>query len=61
MDAVGKYRVPNRLRYDLGIENVNIARYMSMRGVGWQSVLSGSSTRNQRIELSSSQTLVVNK
>lgn len=51
VQAVEDNGVPSRIRCDLGIENVDIARFMLVtRGTGRHSVLSGSSTHNQRIE-----------
>lgn len=50
-EAVQTYGIPSRIRCDLGVENVDIARFMLVsRGTGRHSVLSGSSTYNQRIE-----------
>ena len=50
-DAVQIYGIPSRNRCDLGVENVDIARFMLVaRGCGRSSVMCGSSTHNQRIE-----------
>ena len=48
-EAVQCCGIPSRIRCVLGVENVDIARFMlATRGVGQNSVLSGSSTHNQR-------------
>ena len=50
-DAVQIYGIPSRVRCDLGVENVDIARFMLVaHGCGRNSVMCGSSTHNQRIE-----------
>ena len=44
-EAVQTYGIPSRIRCDLGVENVDIARFMLVsRGTGRHSLLSGSST-----------------
>lgn len=51
VDAVQRFGLPSRVRSDLGGENYMIARHMlQYRGVGRGSMLTGSSTHNQRIE-----------
>lgn len=50
-NAIESHGLPSRIRCDFGIENVDIAYFMlTVRGTGRGSVLSGSSTHNQRIE-----------
>ena len=49
--AVNQYGVPSRVRSDHGVENVDIARFMIVtRGVDHGSIITGSSTHNQRVE-----------
>ena len=49
--AIGRFGCPSRVRTDMGLENIEIARYMLMRrGVGRGSIITGSSVHNQRIE-----------
>ena len=49
--AVDQYGVPSRVRSDLGVENVEIARFMiTTRGPSRGSIITGSSTHNQRVE-----------
>lgn len=49
--AIGKYSLPSRVRSDQGLENVSVAAHMlEKRGSERRSMLTGSSTHNQRIE-----------
>ena len=49
--AVQNYNLPSRVRSDQGLENVLVARHMiERRGIERRSMLTGSSTHNQRIE-----------
>ena len=49
--AVSQYGYPSRVRCDLSVENVDIARVViGHRGTGRGSIITGSSTHNQRIE-----------
>ncbi len=49
--AVQNYDLPSRVRSDQGLENVLVARHMiERRGIERRSMLTGSSTHNQRIE-----------
>lgn len=49
--ATQTYALPSRVRSDQGLENVDVARYMiEKRGNERKSMLTGSSTHNQRIE-----------
>lgn len=51
LDAVIKFNLPSRVRSDQGLENVGVATYMmEKRGTERRSMLTGSSTHNQRIE-----------
>ena len=49
--AADRFGLPSRVRSDFGGENAHVARYMiQRRGTGRGSMLTGSSTHNQRIE-----------
>ena len=51
LKAVQDFHLPSRVRSDQGLENVAVARHMiEMRGSDRRSMLTGSSTHNQRIE-----------
>lgn len=51
INATQSYGLPSRVRSDQGLENVLVARHMiDRRGVERRSMLTGSSTHNQRIE-----------
>ena len=51
LKAVQKYHLPSRVRSDQGLENVAVAKHMiEHRGAERHSMLTGSSTHNQRIE-----------
>ena len=50
-DATKKFGLPSRIRIDKGVENVRVAQFMlENRGIDRNSVLTGSSVHNQRIE-----------
>ena len=49
-DAVQVHGLPSRLRTDLGGENVEVWRYMVEQHANSASVITGSSTHNERIE-----------
>ena len=50
-DATKKLGLPSRIRIDKGVENVRVAQFMlENRGIDRNSVLTGSSVHNQRIE-----------
>lgn len=49
-DAVFNFGVPDRVRSDLGGENVEVWRYMYDQQLSESAVLVGSSTHNERIE-----------
>ena len=50
MGAVQLHGLPNRLRSDLGGENVEVWRYMVEQHASADAVITGSSTHNERIE-----------
>lgn len=49
LSGVEKYGIPNKVRSDKGLENVSVADFMLNQN-GQNSMITGKSTRNQRIE-----------
>ena len=49
-DAVERHGLPTKIRSDLGGENVDVWRYMVEQHCDSSSIITGSSTHNQRIE-----------
>ncbi len=50
-EAVHKYNLPSRVRSDLGLENINVARFMLVAlGSNRGNIITGMSVHNQRIE-----------
>ena len=51
LKAIQRYHLPSRVRSDQGLENVTVAKHMiERRGAERHSMITGSSTHNQRIE-----------
>ena len=51
LSAFHKYKLPSRVRSDLGLENIAVASYMiEAKGSKRNSMITGSSVHNQRIE-----------
>ena len=51
VEATTTYNIPSRVRSDMGLENIDVARFMvNTRGLIRGSIITGNSFHNQRIE-----------